>query len=191
MRRELGIDPDAFVFLSLGHLRRYKGLGLLLDAFAATAGDLPGAVLVVAGLSLDTDGADELAAAAATDPRIKPLLGFVPDERVSELFGAADAAVLARSDGGTSGALILALSHGTPAVAAALPSYRELISEDGAGWLYEPGDSRTLAAAFEQAAAEPPAQRARRAAAAGAQADALRWDDSARLLAQLVREAQR
>jgi beta-1,4-mannosyltransferase len=191
VRRELGVDPDAFLILSLGHLRRYKGLGLLLDAFAATASLLPDAVLVVAGLSLDAEGAEDLSAAARVDPRIKPLLGFVPDDRVAELFGAADAAVLARSDGGTSGALLLALSHGTPVIAGALPSYRELVSEDGAGWLYEPGDPRALAAAFEQAVAEPPARRAQRAAAASAQAEALRWDDSARLLAQLVREAKR
>ncbi len=191
VRRERGIEPDAFVFLSLGHLRRYKGLRLLLDAFTATASVLPGAVLVVAGLSLDAEGAEELEAAAGADPRIKPVLGFVPDDRVAELFGAADAAVLARSDGGTSGALLLALSHGTPVVAAELPSYRELVSEDGAGWLYEPGDSRALAAAFERAAIEPPARRLGRAQAARAQAEALRWEDSAGLLAQLLREARR
>ena len=53
-------------------------------------------------------------AAAAADERIKPLLEFIPDERVSELFAASDAAVCPRQDGGTSGALILALSMGVP-----------------------------------------------------------------------------
>ena len=191
MRRELGIEPGALVFLSLGHLRRYKGLDLLLDAFAATAESVPDAVLVVAGLPVDGSGAAEVAAAAAADARIKPLLGFVPDEGVAELFAAADAAVLPRADGGTSGALVLALSHGVPVVASDLPVYSELVSAAGAGWLFEPGDRAALSAALEEVAAEPVEQLSQRADAARARAKALDWKDSCRAYARLIRELER
>jgi glycosyltransferase involved in cell wall biosynthesis len=191
VRRELGIEPDAFLFLSLGHLRPYKGLDVLLEAVAATAESLPRAAVVVAGLPIDGAGVAELTEAAAADPRIVPLLGFVPDERVAELFGAADAAVLARTDGGTSGALVLALSHGVPVVAASRPTYVELVEPAGAGWLFEPGSAASLADALEAAAGESAPGLARRAAAARECAEALRWEDSCRTLAGLVRSAGR
>src|SRR5205823_6689156 len=109
-----------------------------LDAFGAA--ELPDAALVVAGMPLDTASTKLLNDAAAAEPRIRLVLRFVPDEAVAELFAAADAAVLARGDGGTSGALILAISLGLPAVAAATPTYRELLNEGSAGWFFAPGD---------------------------------------------------
>jgi glycosyltransferase involved in cell wall biosynthesis len=191
MRTELGIDPGALVFLSLGHLRRYKGLDLLLDAFAATAQSLPDSILIVAGLPVDGSGAAEVSAAAAADARIKPLLGFVADERVAELFAAADVAVLPRADGGTSGALVLALSHGVPVVAADLPVYSELVAAAGAGWLFEPGDPAALSTVLEQVAAEPAERRWQRAAAAQERAESLDWKDSCRAYATLLGELER
>ena len=116
VRRELGIPADAFVFLCFGHVRAYKDLGLLLEAFDEIEGnDL---VLVVAGLPLDQQSADEARSRATRDHRVRLLLRFIPDDGVAELFEASDVAVLPRSDGGTSGALILALSLGLPVIAA-------------------------------------------------------------------------
>jgi phosphatidylinositol alpha-mannosyltransferase len=83
------------------------------------------------------------------------VLRFVPDGQVGELFGACDAVVVSRADGGTSGALILALSQGRPCVAADCSSYRELLDDGAAGWLFEPGNVASLAEALELAAASP------------------------------------
>jgi beta-1,4-mannosyltransferase len=191
VRRELGIDEDALVFLSLGNLRKYKGLDLLLAAFGGTVESLPNAVLVVAGLAIDGSEAEAIEAAAAADPRIRPLLGFVPDDRVAELFGAADAAILARTDGGTSGALVLALSQGVPPIASALPTYAALVSSTGAGWLFEHGNPDALEDALLRVASESSAKRAARAAAARAQAETMDWRDSSHALAALIRETRR
>jgi glycosyltransferase involved in cell wall biosynthesis len=91
-----------------------------------------------------------------------PLLEHVPDDRVAELHAAADAAVVGRSDGGTSGALALALTLGLPVVAC--DAYADRIGE--AGWTFLAGDRGSLRAALERAATDPDA--ALRRAAAGA-----------------------
>jgi glycosyltransferase involved in cell wall biosynthesis len=157
VRAELGLPHDAFVFLCFGELRGYKGVERLLEAFRTLGPDVR---LVVAGNPKDRDV--RAAIDAVGDPRVVPLLQWIPSERVGELFGACDAAVLARTDGGTSGSLVLACSLGVPTVAADLPAYRDL-----AAWRFEPTTSDGLAAALAEAAADPDAaERGRRARAA-------------------------
>ena len=187
VRADLGLAPDAFVFLSFGHLRGYKDIDLLMAAFRGL--DDPSAMLLVAGPALDADTVSALRGAAASDPRIVPVLEFVPDDRVAELFDACDAAVLSRGDGGTSGALVLALSLGLPVIAADMPAYADLLGGGRAGWLFEPGSPESLGAALAAAAADPEAA-ARKGVEARARADALRWDDySAGLAAVMLGEA--
>ncbi|MGZ4411045.1 MAG: glycosyltransferase family 4 protein [Gaiellaceae bacterium] len=184
VREELGIAAGAFTFLCFGLVRAYKHLDLLLEAFRAC--DLPDAALVVAGMVVDEQAAVAARAAAAADSRIRLRLGFVPDEEVSELFEACDASVFARSDGGTSGALILALSLGCPAVAAATPAYERLIGGEAAGWLFEPGSAESLRAALERAASDPAAAQAKRREAT-ARAELLSWPAIAERTASLIR----
>ncbi|MCX5906577.1 MAG: glycosyltransferase family 4 protein, partial [Deltaproteobacteria bacterium] len=49
IRKELGIDPQAFVILFLGSGFRRKGLDPLMEAFARAREKMPGAILAVAG----------------------------------------------------------------------------------------------------------------------------------------------
>lgn len=150
VRAELGVRPDSFTFLFFGDLRAYKGVDLLLDAFAGSS--LPEATLVLAG-----GGKSERITRLAKDSegsRVRARIGFVPEARVAELFGACDAVVLPRGDGGTSGSLILALSLGLPVIAARTRSYEELMGGEASGWLFTPGDRESLRHALETAAAD-------------------------------------
>lgn len=174
VRAELGVPADAFCFLCLGDLRAYKSLELMLAAFATA--ELPGAALVIAGTPHDAAQAAAIREAAEVDSRIRPLLGFVPDESVRELYEACDAVVLARGDGGTSGSLILALSLGRPVVAARTPAYEELLAAGSAGWLFEPGDVRSFAAALAEASSDRSAA-TRKGLVALEQARGLRWPE--------------
>jgi glycosyltransferase involved in cell wall biosynthesis len=183
MRTALGLPQDAFAFLCFGELRGYKGVDLLLDAFRAA--DLPGSRLVVAGNPRDIGVAELVAREAAADPRIVPLLGFVREEGVAELFGACDAAVVTRRDGGTSGALLLAASLGLGPVVADLPPYRTLL-EDDAAWFFTPGDPESLRAALVDAAGDRAAALARGRAAYVA-ATRVSWADIAARTATLLR----
>ena len=187
VRRELGLGDDTFAFLCFGDLRTYKGVAFALEAFEAA--DAPRAALVVTGGIGDGAQAKAVHAAAASDPRILDRLGFVPDARVAELFSACDAALLSRNDGGTSGSLILALSLGLPVVAARRPAYEELLNDEAAGWLFEPGDRASLAATLGCAATTDQAGLAAKRAAAAAQVARFRWDEIGARTAGLMRKA--
>ncbi len=182
VRAELGIALDAFVFLAFGELRRYKGIELLLQAFASAR--LDDAALVIAGSVKEDLVAATVRQASADDSRIRPLLGLVPDTAVAELFQACDVAVLARSDGGTSGSLVLALSLGLPVIAADLPPYRELSADGRAGWLFRPGDPASLRAALEAAA--DPADARERGSFALEIAQGLSWPEIGERTARLL-----
>jgi beta-1,4-mannosyltransferase len=184
VRAELRIAPAAFVFVCFGALRPEKGIELLLGAFRALP--LDEAVLVIAGRPEDSASAWSTVRAFRADARIRPILGSVPTARVAELFAAADAAVMPRSETWTSGSLILALSLGVPVVAAKLPAYEELLAGERAGWLFAPGDADSLRETLGRAASSSVAARAKGAAALR-QAESLpSWDEIARRTATLL-----
>jgi beta-1,4-mannosyltransferase len=183
VRAALGLGEGP-AFLAFGNLRAYKDTSFLLGSYGATGLD---GTLVVAGPVGDDGVAAEVQAAAVADPRVKPVLGYLPDEAVAETFGAADVAVVTRNDGGTSGAVILALSLGLPVVAPRRPAYAELLGGEAAGWLFEPGDAAGLRAALERAGADGEAGRRAKGEAARERADALDWTVIAARTAELFR----
>ena len=183
VRSELGLPQDSFVFLSFGELRAYKEIDLLLAAFSSAS--LPNARLVVAGNVKIPSVGSAVREASANDPRVLVLPGFVPEERVAELFHACDAAVLPRGEPGTSGSLILALSMGLPVVAADVPTTRELTRDGEAGWLFRPHDVSSLLAALERAGSDPSGARAR-GLRGFETAEKLEWTGIARDFARLL-----
>jgi glycosyltransferase involved in cell wall biosynthesis len=187
VRSELGIAPDGFTFLLFGHITEYKRVETFVDAFRAA--DLPDdAALVVAGLNQHEPSAAHVRAAASQDPRIKPLLEFIPDDRVAELFGASDAAIAPRQDGGTSGALVLALSMGLPVISADHPTYRRVTDGETAAYVYAPWDQASMAVALGQAASDPEGARAKGEAGRALVAP-LTWENLAKTTAGLLERA--
>jgi glycosyltransferase involved in cell wall biosynthesis len=188
VREDLRIPEDDFVFLCFGHVRAYKAVELLLNAFSSIRA--PRASLVIAGLPLDQSSADAVRAAEARDSRVKPILEFIPDDRVAELYAASDVAVLPRSDGGTSGALMLALSMGRAAIAARVPDYIEMMGGEESGWSFEPGEPHSLAAAMRTALENPDQARARGAAGLR-RASGATWESAGAETAKLIEDASR
>ena len=142
VRRELGLAERSTVFLCFGSLRAYKNVDVLLDAFAGLAAE--DVALIIAGLPHTAEIGHRLRGAAAADPRITARLELIPATDVADLFAAADVAVLPRGDGGSSGAIILALEMGVPVIAAKLPANEAITRGEDAGWLFSPGDSVSL-----------------------------------------------
>lgn len=187
VRSELGLPQDSFSFLCFGELRGYKEIELLLAAFSSSS--LPDARLIVAGNAKIPSVGSAVREASAKDSRILSMLGFVPEERVTELFHACDAAVLPRGDGGTSGSLVLALSMGLPVVAADVSTVRELTRGDEAGWLFRPHDVSSLRTVLELAASDPSAALVRSRCALEI-AKELDWTEIAREFALLLRKME-
>jgi beta-1,4-mannosyltransferase len=117
VRAELGIPASAHVFLAFGLVRPYKRLPELVAAFQELGRD--DVRLLIAGDPIVPSAGEAVRAAAAGDDRVVLRLERIPDEAVRELHAAADTAVLAYDDVFSSGALMLALSCGLPAVAPA------------------------------------------------------------------------
>jgi glycosyltransferase involved in cell wall biosynthesis len=182
VRRELGVPDSAFTFLVFGELRAHKEVARVLEAFGTARGhDL---ALVIAGMPKDADTSSTLEQFAAEDARVRLKLEFVYPERVAELFAACDAVIAPRTDGGTSGSLILGPSLGLPTIAANRPVYAEVIADGACGWLFEP-NVPSLRAAIEEASADPAAARAK--GIAGIELMSGRsWDDVARRTAALL-----
>ena len=153
VRSELGVGQSDVMLLCFGELRGDSEIETLLDAFRAA--ELPAVRLVLAGNVKAPAAARAIEQALGSDTRIVHRAGFVPFDGVAELYGAADAAVMPRGNGGTSGSLILALSLGIPVIAADTPTYRQITGDGAAAWLFEPGNSASLTAAIADAAGSP------------------------------------
>lgn len=136
IRQSLGIPGDAHVLLAFGLIRPYKGIVELITEL--TAIEDPALRLLVAGKPLNAEMRRQVEAAAAADPRVILRLERIPDTEVAELHEAADVAVLAYGDVFSSGALMLALSHGLPVVAPADSTAAELASPPAIR-LFSPG----------------------------------------------------
>ncbi len=126
VRAELELPQNAFVYLAFGIIRSYKRLSLVTEQFRRLEGD--DLRLLIAGTPSPPTQTDALRAHATADPRIVLRAEYVPDELVSGLHLAADAAVIAYADVFSSGALLLALTHGLPVVAPAGGTARELFA---------------------------------------------------------------
>jgi glycosyltransferase involved in cell wall biosynthesis len=116
-RERLGLTGDRLVVLCFGFLAPYKGLELALDAASLVADDVE---LVIAGgehprLVAQGDGYAEDLRGRYGD--VARFTGYVPDDDVSPWFRAADLALFPYpAPHAASGALALALAHGTPSL---------------------------------------------------------------------------
>jgi glycosyltransferase involved in cell wall biosynthesis len=178
-RAALGVDRDALVALCFGFLAPYKGLETALAAARAA----PEVELVVAGGAHPRLGsyADALRAAAPSNARFT---GFVPDADVARWFAAADVALLLYPRPfATSGALALALAHGTPVLMS-----RALAETTGApsALSVEPGEE-ALAARLRALVGDRKALEGLRDAAAG-MAAGRSWPEVARRHLELYQE---
>jgi beta-1,4-mannosyltransferase len=180
VRDELGLAARTFAFLAFGQIRRYKRLPETVAAFRR----LPGSnvALIVAGLAVDADEGAAIEEAAREDPRIVLRLGLVPDDEVTELHAAADAAVVGYREVFSSAALLLALSLGLPVVAPAEGSALEIATPPAV----EPFEAGQLADALEAVQTGDPQARREAALAAARKAD---WDAIAQRTAAIYREA--
>jgi glycosyltransferase involved in cell wall biosynthesis len=138
-----GEGPRELLFF--GKIRPYKGVDILLRAFAALPPDL-NAHLTVAGECGDGQLRAELAELASTSGnRVTLQLERVPEREVTRLLQQADAMVLPYRQITTSGSGVLALCHGRPLVVPDLPGLADL--PDDAVIRYD-GTERELTAAL-------------------------------------------
>ena len=190
-----GVDPVApapgsrdgkVSLLSVGALVPRKGYDVLLAALARIV-HLPWRLTIAGARDRNpATAADMEATIAALDlaPRVT-LAGAVTNERLAELYAAADLFVLPSRFEGYGMALAEALAHGVPVIATRAGAIPETVPS-GAGILVPPDDTTALAAALRRLI-ENDAERRRFAACARASAARLpTWPQSAKVIAGVL-----
>ena len=152
-RQKLGLPQDKKVFLFFGQIKKVKGVDILLKAVAKLRERYPELYTVVAGSVWKADfteceqiiASEDLADCVHTDIR------YIPDGEVADFYSAADACVLPYTDVYQSGVIQLAYGYRKAVVATALPAFTQFVREGETGFVAEPRDADSLAAAIERA----------------------------------------
>ena len=128
--------PDAVPgrFGYLGIVRAYKGVDVLLEAFASVAD--PAATLRIVGASQDPELTHTIENAAIADPRVTARLEYVDDDAMAAEVGQMELVVLPYRQMHNSGAALLALSLGRPVLVPSNPVTEGLRAEVGDGWVH-------------------------------------------------------
>jgi len=140
---------------SLGFVRRtLVSVGLLIDRkghhhIIRALGDIPETDLVIAGDGPDRRVLERLAEAEGVKDRVK-FLGSVDQNKLREIYNAADALVLASSREGWANVLLEAMACGTPVVASAVWGTPEVVARPEAGVLMPSLDPQGVAAGVQR-----------------------------------------
>ena len=144
--------PGRETILFVGRLVAYKGVPVLLRAFARLRARGRDAVLLIAGRGPMEGELRQLARRLGIHDRVA-FLGFVPDGQLGDLYRFAGVVVVPSLGMMESSATALeeAATCGTPTVGTELPGAEESIPNDGIrGLLIPPGDDGALAEAIRR-----------------------------------------
>lgn len=140
------------VFSYLGRLKRYKGVHLLVRAFATLRH--PTATLEIAGAGDYRASLERLAASLDLGERVR-FLGRVTEAEKLRLLRRSWALMLASPKEGWGITNLEAAACGTPVVASNSPGIRESVRDGDTGYLVPHGDVRAMAGAIGRLAADP------------------------------------
>ncbi len=176
--------------LFFGNIEAYKGLDVLLPAFARLPAALQSEtrVLVVGTPNIEIAPLQKLARDLGIDSRIVWRLGFVPEEELPQLFREASVVVLPYRRIDQSGVLMTAIAFGKAIVASRVGGIPETIKDGVHGALVDPGDVEGLSAALRHLLADPARRRAMEQATAHLAKAELSWTNSARKTLDVYRE---
>lgn len=138
------------VFSYVGRLKKYKGVDLVIRAFAKL-GD-PDATLEIAGAGDYRRALEALASSLDLGARVK-FLGFISEEEKLALLRRSWAVALASPKEGWGLTNVEAEACATPVVASNSPGIRESVRDGETGFLVPHGDIDALAGAFRRLAA--------------------------------------
>lgn len=139
---------DRPVVLCFGLIRPYKGVDVLLEAWAAAR---PEAELWIVG----KPRIDVAALRASAPPSVRWVPRFVSGAELAAVFRRADLAVLPYRESDQSGVLFTALAFGLPVLASDVGGFGE-VARTGAAELVAPGDPAVLARALTELLADSP-----------------------------------
>jgi glycosyltransferase involved in cell wall biosynthesis len=156
VRQALGVSGK--VLISVGGLIERKGHHRSIEAMRS----LPEYTLVIVGEGPERERLEGLVSRLGLGERVR-LLGPRPHRTLPDLYGAADASILASSREGWANVLLESMACGTPVVAANIWGNPEVVREPAAGLIYEPNTPEAIADAVRRLFGSLPSREATRA----------------------------
>lgn len=155
-REELALDGPVLLFF--GYVRRYKGLDVLLDAFARVVKRMSATLLVVGEFYEKREPYDSLVAELDIVDYVRIVDEYVPNEDVEKYFKAADLVVLPYRTATQSGIVQTAFSFEKPVVVTAVGGLPDVVIDGSTGYVVPRNDPAAIADAvvdfFERDEAE-------------------------------------
>lgn len=137
--RAIGVDPKYSYALFFGLIRDYKGLDMLLEAWAAIGDRVSDKKLIIAGeFYTDKQPYLELIKRYSLDDSVILHDHFVPDNEVCNYFCASDFLILPYRSATQSGVTQIAYNFSTPMVVTNVGGLPEIVPHDRVGLCCEP-----------------------------------------------------
>ncbi|MFB3785429.1 MAG: glycosyltransferase family 4 protein [bacterium] len=149
-------QPRDPVVLFFGNVRHYKGLDVLIRAFAEVKKAIPEAVLRAAGQwFVPFQEYEDLINRLGLSSSVEFEKGFIPDEEIPNLFAPAGVIALPYRDIDQSAVLLLAMALGKPIVATRVGGMAEILRDGRTALLVPPEDPAALAEALVRILRDP------------------------------------
>jgi glycosyltransferase involved in cell wall biosynthesis len=154
-RQHLGLSRSDQTILFFGHIAPYKGIDLLVDAFARLAGQNKNYRLVIAGGPMKESQqqwrqVQQVIEESAIRDQVLQHDWFIADHMIERYFKAADVLVLPYTHIFQSGVLFMSYTFGLPVIATDIGSFSRSIVEGFTGYLCRPNDPQDLAAVIDK-----------------------------------------
>jgi L-malate glycosyltransferase len=145
LRQVFGLNAEAQVILTVGHIRHIKGIDVLLETAANVVREFPQAVFAILGRKSDSDYSrrlDDQIAKLGIQKNVR-FLGEL--NQVLPVLNMADIFFLPSRSEGFSNALIEAMACGLPCVATHVGGNPEAVEDGHSGYLVESEDATSAA----------------------------------------------
>jgi glycosyltransferase involved in cell wall biosynthesis len=145
LRNSLGIEASAPVVVAVGHIRRIKGIDVLVRAAGKVAREFPNVVFLVVGRNSEPAHFRELEVLIEKLGVQKNVRFLGETENIYPLLKMSDVFFLPSRSEGFSNALIEAMARGLPCVATRVGGNGEAVEEGHSGYLVENEDADSAA----------------------------------------------
>lgn len=144
-KKNLGFNPGDKVLLFFGYIRKYKGLDILIEAFAELTKEMEEAKLLIVGEFYDKPEAylDLIKQLNITD-KVKVVNDFVPNEEVGKYYSACDLNILPYRSATQSGILNVSYGFYKPVLVTDVGGLAESVLDKKTGLIVAPESKEAI-----------------------------------------------